>query len=209
VTLVAVSKTVPVERLRCALEADVTTFGENRVQEAAPKVAALPAARWHLVGHLQSNKAAAAVRLFEVIESVDSVALARRLDRLVGERAAEGASRRLAVYLQVNVDADPGKEGLSPDELRRSLDEILALPGIDVRGLMTVGRLVAQPADARATFQRLRALRDELRPGRPGFGTGLSMGMSDDFEMAVEEGSTLIRVGRAIFGERASTGARA
>jgi PLP dependent protein len=198
---------VPLDRLRLAVEAGLTTLGENRVQEAVPKVAGLPDVRWHLVGHLQSNKAALALRLFDVVQSVDSLALARRLDRLACETPGTG-SGPLSIYLQVNVDDDPAKAGFTPDGLGAEIDAILALPGLEVLGLMTVGRLFTRPEEARPTFARLRHLRDALRPGRPALGEGLSMGMTDDFEVAVEEGSTLVRVGRAIFGERAAMGAQ-
>jgi pyridoxal phosphate enzyme (YggS family) len=201
VTLVAVSKTVPVERLRLAQAAGYERFGENRVQEAAAKVPRLAPARWHLVGHLQKNKAARAVELFDVIESVDSAALAARLDRLVAERGAR-AGGRLPVYLQVNVDADPGKEGFAPAELERELGTILDLPRLDVSGLMTVGWLTGGGEQARPTFERLRELGLRLRAADDRLGGGLSMGMTDDYEVAIEEGSTLVRVGRALFGER-------
>ncbi len=153
------------------------------------------------MGHLQKNKAARAVELFDVIEAVDSAALASRIDRLVGEGRAR-SREPLPVYLQVNVDADPDKEGFAPDELKRELSDIAALPHLEVRGLMTVGRLSAGGAEARPTFVRLRELSERLRSDEPRLGSGLSMGMSDDFEVAIEEGSTLVRVGRALFGER-------
>ncbi len=178
----------------------MTTFGENRVQEAGTKAAELPGARWHLVGHLQSNKAGRAVELFDAIHSVDSVDLARRLGRL-----ANAAGRApLPVYLEVNVDRDPAKSGMSAADLEQALPELAALPGLELRGLMTVGRLLARPEDARSTFAALRGLSERLRAAEPRLGSGLSMGMSDDFEVAVEEGATVVRVGRAIFGERAS-----
>jgi PLP dependent protein len=204
VALVAVSKTVPVERLRAAVAAGLTTLGENRVQEAAAKVDELPDVAWHLVGHLQANKAARAAALFDVIESVDSVELARRLDRLVAERSG-GAGRsvgRLSIYLQANVDGDPGKMGFAPEALERSMDDLAALLNLELRGLMTVGSQAASPAEARTTFTRLRELSSQLRARTARLGPGLSMGMTDDFEIAVEEGATLLRVGRAIFGER-------
>jgi PLP dependent protein len=208
VQLVAVSKTVPLARLRPAVAAGLRVLGENRVQEAAEKAPALPEVEWHLVGHLQRNKAARALELFDVVESLDSLPLAQRLDRLVAERldAADGpmgpVAARLPVYLQVNVDADPAKEGFLPDGLHADLPAILGLPRLEVRGLMTVGRLVEDPEAARPTFVRLRELSAALRAGHEGLGSGLSMGMSDDLEIAVEEGSTLVRVGRALFGER-------
>jgi pyridoxal phosphate enzyme (YggS family) len=203
VTLVAVSKTVPLERLQLALAAGYEVFGENRVQEAAGKVPGLPGARWHLVGHLQQNKAARAVALFDAIESVDSAALAARLDRLVGERGSR-SERRLPVYLQVNVDADPSKAGFTPVALEAELEDILALPGLEIAGLMTVGLLSGGGEQARPTFARLRALSARLRSADARLGAELSMGMSDDFEIALEEGSTVVRVGRALFGERPS-----
>jgi PLP dependent protein len=204
VTLVAVSKTVDASRLRAAVAAGLTTLGENRVQEAAAKVPLVPGAAWHLVGHLQGNKARLALGCFGTIESVDSTELATRLDRLVGEGAAGGGTggARLPVLLQVNVDVDPAKAGFQPDELAVRLPAILALPHLDVRGLMTVGRLAVTPDDARSTFVGLRELAASLRSGAPELGPELSMGMSDDFPIAVEEGATIVRVGRALFGER-------
>jgi PLP dependent protein len=201
VALVAISKTVPLERLRLAQAAGHDRLGENRVQEAAAKAPSLGPAEWHLVGHLQQNKAARAVELFDVVESVDSIDLARRLDRLVADRGARSGGR-LPVYLQVNVDADPAKAGFAPDELALALPAMLDLPHLDVRGLMTVGWLTAGGPQARPTFVRLRELSARLRSEDERLGAGLSMGMSDDYEIAIEEGSTLVRVGRALFGER-------
>ena len=218
VTLVAVSKTVDAERLRAAVAAGLTTLGENRVQEAAGKAGLVPGATWHLVGHLQSNKVRLALDLFETIESVDSVELATRLDRLAGEGfgGSGTSSARLAgathqasatarhpVFVQVNVDEDPAKAGFRPDELPAALPAVLALPNLEVRGLMTVGRLAPSPEVARPTFVALRELSAGLRQAMPALGAELSMGMSDDFDVAVEEGSTVVRVGRALFGERA------
>ncbi len=200
-TLVAISKTVPVEKLRLAQAAGHDLLGENRVQEAAAKIPLLGPSTWHLVGHLQKNKAAKAIELFDVIESVDSVALATRLDRLVGEHGSRGGGP-LPVYLQVNVDDDPAKAGFTPETLGRELGDVLALPHLEVRGLMTVGWLTAGSSEARPTFARLRALSEGLRATEPRLGPGLSMGMTDDYEVAIEEGSTLVRVGRALFGER-------
>ena len=203
--LVAISKTVPVERLRLAQAAGYDTLGENRVQEAAGKIPALGPASWHLVGHLQKNKAAKAVEIFDVVESVDSVALAQRLDRLVTERSAR-AGDRLPVFLQVNVDEDPAKAGFAPDELARELETLLELSHLEVRGLMTVGFLTGGGEAARPTFARLRELSQRLRVADERLGLGLSMGMTDDYEVAIEEGSTLVRVGRALFGERPAQG---
>jgi pyridoxal phosphate enzyme (YggS family) len=200
VTLVAVSKTVPADRVRVAVEAGLTVLGENRVQELVAKAPAIPDATWHLIGPLQSNKARKAVEAADVIQSVDSVDLARRLDRLVSE--VRGEAGRLPVFLQVNVDEDPAKVGFRADALPAALEEIAALPALEVRGLMTVGRLVATAEAARPTFAGLRALSEQLRSRHPALGPGLSMGMSEDVEIAVEEGATVVRVGRAIFGER-------
>jgi pyridoxal phosphate enzyme (YggS family) len=203
VTLVAVSKTVPADRLTAAVAAGLTTLGENRVQEAETKVDAVAGATWHLVGPLQSNKARRALAVFETIESVDSLELARRIDRLAAE-VRPGA--RVPVLLQVNVDDDASKAGFQPAALDASLAEILGLAGIEVRGLMTIGRLAERAEEARPTFVRLRALSEHLRGDHPALGPELSMGMTDDFEVAVEEGATIVRVGRALFGERHGPG---
>ena len=199
--LVAITKTWPVERLRLIQAAGHDVLGENRVQEAAQKIPLLAPATWHLVGHLQKNKAAKAIELFDVIESVDSVALAARLDRLVGERGSRSGGP-LSIYLQVNVDADPAKAGFDAVELERELPQVLELPNVRVDGLMTVGFLTGGGAAARPTFTRLRELSERLRAADERLGPGLSMGMTDDYEVAIEEGSTLVRVGRALFGER-------
>ena len=151
-----------------------------------------------MVGHLQSNKAARAVQLFEEIQSVDSVEVADRIAHLAG---AAGRAP-YPVYLQVNVDADPAKAGFTPADLSSSLERLASLDALDFRGLMTVGRLVATPEEARPTFRALRELSQGLRAHEPRIGAGLSMGMSDDFEVAVEEGATVVRLGRILFGER-------
>jgi pyridoxal phosphate enzyme (YggS family) len=199
VTLVAVSKTVAPERLRAAVAAGYDVLGENRVQEAAAKIPLVPGPRWHLVGPLQANKARRAIDLFDVLEAVDTVELARRLDRIAAEVRP---GRPLPILLEVNVDADPAKAGFLPDAVGDALPGLLALPSLEVRGLMTIGRLVATAAQARATFAALRSLAERLRAAHPGLGPELSMGMTDDFEVAVEEGATIVRVGRALFGER-------
>ena len=199
--LVAISKTVPVERLRLAQAAGHDLLGENRVQEAAGKIPLLGPSRWHLVGHLQKNKAARAVELFDVIESVDSSALATRLDRMVGEHGSRAGSR-LTVLLQVNVDGDPAKAGFLPEALKRELGSVLALINLEIGVLMTVGFHTGGGEAPRPTFARLRELSERLRATDPRLGPDLSMGMTDDYEVAIEEGSTLVRVGRALFGER-------
>jgi hypothetical protein len=199
VSLVAVTKTVPADRIRAAVAAGLTTLGENRVQEAEAKAGQVEGATWHLVGPLQKNKARRALEVFAIIESVDSVALAQRLDRITDEVRP---GRRTSVFLEVNVDADPSKSGFAPDDLEASLDAILGLAGLDVRGLMTIGRQAARPEDARPTFAALRELSGRLRRQDDRLGNELSMGMTDDFEVAIEEGATIVRVGRALFGER-------
>ena len=199
VRLLPVSKSVPVDRLREAMALGLATFGENRVQEAEGKAAEIGEARWELIGHLQSNKAEEAVALFDAIHSVDSVELARRLGRMA---AGAGRSTPLPIYLEVNVDADPAKAGFEPVSLEAVIAELTALQNLQLAGLMTVGRLVSSPQEARSTFRRLRELRDRLRQGQPALGGGLSMGMSSDFEAAIEEGATVVRVGSAIFGPR-------
>jgi pyridoxal phosphate enzyme (YggS family) len=199
VTLVAVSKTVPTEALRDAVAAGLDRFGENRVQEGIAKAPDVAGVRWQLIGPLQSNKARRAIEVFESIQTVDSLDLARRLDRLALE-VRPGV--RYPVLVQVNVDRDPAKAGFGPGDLDRAMDDLLALPNLAVRGLMTVGRYTRDPAEARQTFAGLRALSERSRSRWPALGPDLSMGMSDDFEVAVEEGATIVRVGRALFGER-------
>lgn len=201
VTLVAVTKTVDAARARAAVAAGLTVLGENRVQEAAAKVPEVPGATWHLIGPLQSNKVRSALTLFDVIQSVDSIALAQRLDRVARDVRGAGPARRFGILLQVNVDDDPAKAGFAPTELADTLDVLRGCDALSVDGLMTIGRLVDAPEAARPTFRALRALSDRHRPGG-GLGPHLSMGMSDDFDVAVEEGATIVRVGRALFGER-------
>jgi pyridoxal phosphate enzyme (YggS family) len=202
VALVAVSKTVDPVRLRDAVAAGLTVLGENRVQEAEGKVTEVPGATWHLVGPLQSNKVRRALQTFDCIESVDSLALAERLDRLVREVRGAGPARRYPILLQVNVDVDPSKAGFDPGDLAAALERLAGLDALEVRGLMTIGRLVTEAEAARPTFVALREASDRLRAAGAPTGPELSMGMSDDFEVAVEEGATIVRVGRALFGER-------
>jgi pyridoxal phosphate enzyme (YggS family) len=200
VTLVAVSKTVPASRVRAAVAAGLDVLGENRVQEAAAKIPEVPGARWHLLGPLQSNKARRATELFDVIESVHDLELATRLDGLARETLGD---RGLRVLLQVNVDGDPAKAGFAPEALEAATGRLDTLGALDIRGLMTIGRLAADPEEARPTFAALRVLSERLRTRWPRLGPELSMGMTDDFEVAVEEGATIVRVGRALFGARA------
>jgi len=207
VRIVAVSKTVDPERIGAAAAVGFDAFGENRVQERAAKAAAVDAAgvraEWHLVGPLQSNKARRAVELFDVIETIDSVALAERLDRIVAELRP---GRPLPVLLQVNVDEDAAKSGFSAGALEVALPALVSFEHLRVDGLMTVGRLVADPAQARPTFVALRELSERLRAADGRIGPELSMGMSEDYPVAVEEGATIVRIGRAIFGARPALG---
>ena len=196
--IVAVTKSVPTELISAAVECGLTVLGENRVQEAESKAAHLLGARWHLVGRLQSNKATRAVSLFEAVHSVDSVPLAERIARIARDMGASP----YPIYVQVNIDRDPAKGGVLPDAASEAILRIAALEALDVRGLMTVGRQVGDPEMTRASFAALRELGEQLRAHNPALGPGLSMGMSDDFEVAVEEGATVVRLGRVIFGER-------
>jgi pyridoxal phosphate enzyme (YggS family) len=200
VKLVAVSKTVDAARIRQAIEAGVNLLGENYVQEAQKKVEELGRrAGWHFIGHLQSNKARVAVRLFDWVHSVDSLRLAEELSR-----AAQQQSRPLPVLLQVNLGREATKFGAQEDEVIRLLGQMASLPGISVKGLMTMPPYFENPEESRPYFRALRGLQESISGrGIPGvLMEELSMGMSNDFEVAVEEGATLVRVGTAIFGPR-------
>jgi pyridoxal phosphate enzyme (YggS family) len=203
VQLVAVSKTVPVEVLRDAYALGLRIFGENRVQEAQEKIAALalPDLRWELIGHLQTNKANRAVELFARVQSVDSLRLATALS---GRAPALG--RTLPVLLEVNVAVEASKSGFAPEEMLEAARAIAELPSLRLEGLMTIAPLVDDPEDVRPVFRALRELRNRLREavplGEDGGWRELSMGMSDDFAVAIEEGATLVRLGRALFGAR-------
>ncbi len=198
VSLVAVTKTVPAEAVREMLRAGHDVFGENRVQEALRKMEQVGGgARWHLVGHLQSNKARHAVGAFELIHSLDGLPLAEEIDR---RAAARGA--RQAVLVQVNLSREPTKSGVDESGARRLIEAILGLAHLDLRGLMTI----PPPSDAaersRPWFARLRELRDRIQADTARPLPELSMGMTDDFDVAIEEGATIVRIGRALFGER-------
>jgi hypothetical protein len=199
VLLVAVSKTIDVERVRSAIEAGVPALGENRVQEAREKIAVLGRSRpWHLIGHLQTNKVRDAVECFDLIHSVDRLPLAEAISR----RATE-TGRRVDVLVQVNVGDEPQKGGLSAADLRAALAAMAALPGLRLRGLMAIPPLPKDPEDSRPYYQEMRKLLDGARSWGLGSDfTELSMGMSGDFEVGVEEGATIVRVGTAIFGAR-------
>ncbi len=198
VRLVAVSKTVDLERLRDAIDAGQNLFGENYLQEAAGKIAALgKGLSWHLVGHLQSNKAKGAVELFDLIHAVDRMKLAQALDA-----AAARLGKVQDILIQVNQAGEATKSGVAPAAALALLQEVVRLPHLRVLGLMTMPPWFPDPEAARPYFRALREMRDRLRDltGLPL--SELSMGMSDDFAVAIEEGATLVRVGTAIFGSR-------
>jgi pyridoxal phosphate enzyme (YggS family) len=202
VAIVAVTKTIPPDVIRIAFQAGFRCFGENRVQEAQAKIAALalPGVRWELIGHLQTNKAARAVELFDRVQSVDSLRLARILDT---QAASQG--RTLPVLLEVNVAGEASKTGFAPEELAPAARDIARLAHLRPEGLMTVAPIAARAEDVRPVFRRLRELLRALREDVPlaqGGWEQLSMGMTDDYEVAIEEGATLVRIGRALFGER-------
>jgi pyridoxal phosphate enzyme (YggS family) len=202
VTLIAISKTHPASAIKALIELGATDIGENRVQEAEEKINEVGRhqVRWHLVGHLQANKARRAVNLFDVIHSLDSIDLARRLDRLCGEEGRKS----LAVLIQVDLGHEETKSGIDETALPQLVEEMRALNRLDCVGLMTLPPFFENPEDSRPFFRRLRELRDEL--GAQGvFGDRkgeLSMGMTHDFAVAIEEGATMVRIGTAIFGER-------
>jgi PLP dependent protein len=204
ITLMAVSKTFPASSIREAYDAGLRVFGENRVQEFARKVENLrdlEHARWHMIGHLQSNKAVKAAELFHAVDSVDSVKLAEKLNE-----SAHSAGQKLAVLMEVNVGGEQAKTGVAPDS--PELDDLLSAAGrlehLEIRGLMTVPPFTEDPQEARFYFRKLRELRDQIAMRRfSGLSMDvLSMGMSHDFEVAIEEGSTCVRVGTGIFGMR-------
>lgn len=199
VSLVAVAKTQPPEAVQEAIDAGQLLFGENRVQEAKAKIPLLPGrARWHFIGHLQKNKIRHALPLFELIESIDSLELARDLDRIAAEA---GAFPR--ALLEVNVAGEGSKFGFAPARLPEQLETLLALERVQIEGLMCIPPPVPRAEDARRSFALLRELRDRLESAGGISLRQLSMGMSGDFPVAIEEGATLVRVGTAIFGERA------
>ena len=203
VKLIAISKTHPASVIKRVIEFGAADIGENRVQEAEDKIAEVgrDAACWHLVGHLQANKARRAVNLFDVIHSLDSLDLARRLDRLCRE---EGRENPLRVLIQVDLGHEETKSGIDESELSHLVETIGPLSRLELAGLMALPPFFDDPEQSRPYFRRLRELRDELAE-RGAFGGAkgeLSMGMTNDFEVAIEEGSTMVRVGTAIFGER-------
>lgn len=207
VSLVAVSKTQSVETVAQAYHAGLRLFGENRVEEAGPKAESLarliapdPPPAWHMIGHLQSRKAAQVLPWASMVHSIDSTKLATRLNRMIEET---GEGQVLPILLEVNVSGEASKDGFTKAELPAAIGSISALPHLRIEGLMTMAPIVDDPELARPVFRALRRLRDELAATFPGVRFDhLSMGMTDDFEVAIEEGATIVRIGRAIFGER-------
>jgi pyridoxal phosphate enzyme (YggS family) len=198
IELVAITKTHPAERVREAFEAGQPLFGESRVQEARAKIPELPSSiRWHFVGHLQKNKIRHALSLFELFHGIDDVDLAQQMDRVAAE---EGMYPR--VLLEVNVAGEGSKFGFQPNKLREQMEELLALPRVTIEGLMCIPPLAKEAEHSRKYFVHLRELRDALEKEFAVKLPQLSMGMTQDFVVAVEEGATLVRVGTAIFGER-------
>jgi pyridoxal phosphate enzyme (YggS family) len=198
VALLAVTKSHPPEAVAAAAQLGLNLFGENKIQEARAKIPLCPGRlRWHFIGHLQSNKCRDAVELFEMIQSVDSLALAREI-----ARRAEAAAKTMPILLEVNVAGEASKSGYAPEKLLAELEAVNALPKLEIHGLMVVPPWSAEPEQSRPHFQRLRELK--ARCGRI-LGASLphlSMGMSGDFEVAIEEGATLVRIGTALFGPR-------
>jgi pyridoxal phosphate enzyme (YggS family) len=198
VTLQPVSKGQPPEAVQAAAALGLACFGENRVQEAKVKIGQCPGnLRWHLIGHLQSNKCRDAVHFFEMIQSVDSLALAEEIDRWAGKSA-----KTMPILIEVNVAGESSKFGCPPEQLLADLPRINALPKIEIHGLMTVAPWAADPEKVRPVFRRLRELKAECEQILGAPLPHLSMGMSGDFEVAIEEGATIIRVGTAFFGPR-------
>src|SRR5881398_3862073 len=198
IELVAVTKTHPAEKVREAIEAGQTLFGESRVQEARLKIPDLPSSlRWHFVGHLQKNKIRHALPLFELIHSVDSLALAHEMNRIADE---DGMHPR--VLIEVNMAGEGSKFGFKPETVHAEMESLLALPRLSIEGLMIIPPLAEEAEASRTFFVQLRELRDALEKEFDLKLPRLSMGMTNDFTVAVEEGATLVRVGTAIFGER-------
>lgn len=202
ITLIAISKTFPVEAIAAALAAGVECIGENRVQEAEPKILhfqGIASPEWHMVGHLQSNKARRAAELFHMIHSVDGARLARKLSA-----AASDIGKTLRILLQTDLGGEETKFGLAVDRIRETVEEIAGLPGLRLDGLMTLPPFFQEPERTRPFFARLREVGERLEHEQPGClgRKHLSMGMTHDFEVAIAEGSTMVRIGTAIFGRR-------
>ncbi len=198
VQLLAVTKTHPPELVNEAAHLGLTLFGENKVQEAKAKIPLCPARlRWHMIGHLQTNKCRDAVDLFEAIQSVDSIHLAEEINR-----RAEHASKTIPILLEVNIVGEASKFGYKPEQLLQDFERLNALPRIEIHGLMTIPPWTPLPEKARPVFRRLRELKTECETLLGAPLPHLSMGMSHDFEVAIEEGATIVRIGTALFGDR-------
>ncbi|MBI5775462.1 MAG: YggS family pyridoxal phosphate-dependent enzyme [Verrucomicrobia bacterium] len=198
VTLLAVAKNHPPETVRAAAELGLALFGENRVQEAKAKIPLCPdRLRWHMIGHLQSNKCRDAVHFFEMIQSVDSLALAQEINK-----SCDKAAKTMPVLLEVNIAGEGSKFGYSPAQLLAELAQINALPRLEIHGLMTIAPWTPEPEKVRPVFRRLRELKTQCEQILGAPLPHLSMGMSGDFEIAIEEGATLVRIGSALFGPR-------
>ena len=200
IALIAVSKTFPADAIRAAYEAGLRSFGENRVQEfeaKQSKLADLQDATWHLIGHLQTNKTRRAAHLFHHVDSIDSLALAQKL-----ESAAAQESKRLSVLIEIQLGVEETKSGVTEEDLPALADGIVKLPNLELRGLMTIPPYCDDPEAARPYFRKLRELRDGISQRLGRILPTLSMGMSHDFEVAIEEGATEIRIGTALFGQR-------
>jgi pyridoxal phosphate enzyme (YggS family) len=215
ITLVAVTKTHPASKIVSLYEAGARHFGENRVQERESKLSDTVnlGATWHMIGHLQKNKVARVPGMFDSVDSVDSIALGEKLDRAAaeclssknvnGELNPHANKNRLRVLIEVKLDSEPAKSGASDEELPRLVEAMLRMPHLNLQGLMGVPRYFDNPEDARPYFRHLRELRDDLRKGMGAQALPvLSMGMSHDFEIAIEEGATEVRVGTSLFGKR-------
>jgi pyridoxal phosphate enzyme (YggS family) len=205
ITLLAVTKTQPPEVVSAAAKLGLILFGENKVQEAKAKIPLCPGnLRWHMIGHLQSNKCRDAVELFKMIQSVDSLSLAREINK-----RAEQAARTMPVLMEVNVAGEASKFGYRPEQLLVELKELNALPRIEIHGLMTVPPWSAEAEKTRPHFRRLRELKTQCEQILGATLSHLSMGMSGDFEIAIEEGATMVRIGTELFGPRTKAGPRA
>ncbi len=198
VTLVAVTKSQPPEIVSEAARLGLRLFGENKIQEAKAKIPLCSGRlRWHFIGHLQTNKARDAVELFEMVQSVDSLHLAEELNK-----RAEQAARHLPILLEVNIVGEASKFGYRPEKLQGELDQLNALPRLEIHGLMTVPPWTTDPENVRPIFRQMRELKEDCEQKLGAPLPHLSMGMTSDFEVAIEEGATMVRIGTALFGER-------
>jgi len=201
ITLIVISKTRTADIVSMAIDCGVRHFGENKIQEAVPKINDLNKQHsdltWHMVGHLQTNKAKIAVVNFDMIQSADSIKLARKISGI-----AQQMQKNVDILIEVNISGEESKYGINPDDVEQINGEIASLPNINIRGLMTIGPLTTEVADIRSAFRRMRRIFESLLARQNNVFNILSMGMTDDYEIAIQEGSTMIRLGRAIFGPR-------